>query len=80
MTLKNLSDFTFQSKYAKYLPDEQRRETWEECVMRSRAMMLEKYKNYPESIPFIVRAYDDVLSKKVLPSMRSMQFLSLIHI
>jgi len=74
MTLKNLSDFTFQSKYAKYLPDEQRRETWEECVMRSRAMMLEKYKNYPESIPFIVRAYDDVLSKKVLPSMRSMQF------
>ena len=74
MTTRNLSEFTFQSKYAKYLPEELRRETWEECVMRSRSMMLEKYKAYPEAIPFIVRAYDDVLAKKVLPSMRSMQF------
>jgi len=74
MTTKNLSEFTFQSKYAKYLPEQNRRETWEECVMRSRQMMLEKYKAYPEAVPFIVRAYDDVLAKKVLPSMRSMQF------
>lgn len=74
MTLKNLSDFTFVSKYAKYKPDEARRETWDECVLRSRAMMLEKYKDYPEVVPFVVRAYDDVLAKKVLPSMRSMQF------
>ena len=74
MTAKNLSEFTFQSKYAKYLPEERRRETWEECVMRSRSMMLEKYKAYPVAVPFIVRAYDDVLAKKVLPSMRSMQF------
>lgn len=74
MTTKNLSEFTFTSKYAKYLPEENRRETWEECVMRSRAMMLERYKAYPVAVPFIVRAYDDVLAKKVLPSMRSMQF------
>jgi ribonucleoside-diphosphate reductase alpha chain len=74
MTTKNMSEFTFTSKYAKYLPEENRRETWEECVMRSRAMMLRKYKAYPAAVPFIVRAYDDVLNKKVLPSMRSMQF------
>ena len=74
MTTKNLSDFTFTSKYAKYLPESKRRETWEETVMRSRAMMIKKYKDSPMAIPFIVRAYDDVLAKKVLPSMRSMQF------
>lgn len=74
MTIKNLSDFTFVSKYSKYDPSLGRRETWEECVKRSRSMMLKKYKAYPAAIPFIVRAYDDVLAKKVLPSMRSMQF------
>ena len=74
MTTKNLSDFTFVSKYSKYMEDRNRRETWEECVMRSRKMMIKKYKDYPLAIPFIVRAYDDVLTKKILPSMRSMQF------
>ena len=74
MTAKNMSEFTFTSKYAKFLPEHNRRETWEECVLRSRAMMLKKYKAYPAAVPFIVRAYDDVLNKKVLPSMRSMQF------
>ena len=74
MTTKNLSDFTFVSKYSKYLPSENRRETWQESVMRSRLMMLKKYAEYPEAIPFIVRAYDDVLNKKCLGSMRSLQF------
>lgn len=74
MTAKNMSEFTFTSKYARFIPEENRRETWEECVMRSRSMMLERYKAYPAAVPFIVRAYDDVLHKKVLPSMRSMQF------
>lgn len=74
MTTKNLSDFTFVSKYSKYLPSENRRETWQESVMRSRQMMLKKYAEYPEAIPFIVRAYDDVLNKKCLGSMRSLQF------
>lgn len=38
-----LSDITIYSKYAKYLPQLQRRETWEEIVDRYKAMMLDKY-------------------------------------
>lgn len=74
MTTKNLAEFTTVSKYARYIQEENRRESWEEMVLRSRAMMLEKYKGSPNVVPFIVRAYDDVMSKKVLPSMRALQF------
>ena len=74
MTTKNLSDFTFVSKYSRYLTEHNRRETWSESVMRSRQMMLRKYASHPEVVPFIVRAYDDVLNKKCLGSMRSLQF------
>jgi ribonucleoside-diphosphate reductase alpha chain len=74
MTTKNLSDFTFVSKYSRYIPEDNRRETWQESVMRSRQMMLKKYAKHPNVVPFIVRAYDDVLNKKCLGSMRSLQF------
>jgi ribonucleoside-diphosphate reductase alpha chain len=58
-------------KYARYLEKENRRETWEEIVTRNKEMHLKKY---PELSEEIEKAYIYVYAKKVLPSMRSMQF------
>ena len=58
-------------KYAKYLPEVQRRETWTELVDRNKAMHIKKY---PSIVDEITKAYKFVYDKKVLPSMRSMQF------
>ena len=66
-----LSDITVHMKYARYLPEKERRETWTEIVDRNKAMHVKKY---PELEDEINGAYEMVYNKKVLPSMRSMQF------
>mgnify|MGYP003650139705 FL=1 len=66
-----LSDITVHMKYARYLPEKERRETWTEIVDRNKAMHVKKY---PELEGEINGAYEMVYNKKVLPSMRSMQF------
>ena len=66
-----LSDITVHMKYARYLPSKNRRETWKELVTRNRKMHM---KRYPELKEEIREAYKYVYNKKVLPSMRSMQF------
>ena len=73
MTLSNeiLSDITVFMKYAKYHPELQRRETWHELVTRNKNMHIKKYPILAEEIE---KAYEYVLNKKILPSMRSMQF------
>ena len=73
MNLSNkiLSDITVHMKYAKYLPELQRRETWNELVDRNKAMHIKKYPNMESEI---TEAYKYVYDKKILPSMRSMQF------
>ena len=73
MTIANkiLSDITVHMKYARYLPEKNRRENWEEIVTRNKTMHLEKF---PELKLEIENAYTYVYEKKVLPSMRSMQF------
>jgi ribonucleoside-diphosphate reductase alpha chain len=58
-------------KYAKYLPEKNRRETWEELVDRNKAMHI---KTYPQLAAQINEVYKLVYDKKVLPSMRSLQF------
>jgi len=68
---KILSDITVHMKYARYLSDEQRRENWEELVTRNKEMHIKKF---PELVAEIEWAYELVYDKKVLPSMRSMQF------
>ena len=68
---KILSNITVFSKYAKYIPEVQRRETWEELVTRNKEMHLRKYPKIEEEIE---GAYKYVYEKKVLPSMRSLQF------
>ena len=78
-----LSDITVHMKYAKWLETEQRRETWEEICNRNRQMHLNTIKDR-EYISLdmkqvlydkIHETYDNyVIPKKILPSMRSMQF------
>jgi ribonucleoside-diphosphate reductase alpha chain len=73
MTISNqiLSDITVFLKYAKYVPELNRRETWDELVTRNKQMHLKKF---PKLADEIEAAYKFVYDKKVLPSMRSMQF------
>jgi len=66
-----LSDITVHMKYAKYVPDLQRRETWYELVTRNKEMHQKKYPHIKNEIE---DAYNYVYEKKVLPSMRSLQF------
>jgi ribonucleoside-diphosphate reductase alpha chain len=68
---KLLSAITTFMKYSKYLPDKQRRETWTELVDRNKNMHLEKFPQLKEEID---AAYTFVYDKKILPSMRSLQF------
>jgi ribonucleoside-diphosphate reductase alpha chain len=67
-----LSDITVYTKYAKYLPGKERRETWEELVTRNMEMHTSKFPEMKESIEAIYQNF--VFNKKVLPSMRSLQF------
>ena len=68
---KILSDITVHMKYAKYIPKLQRRETWEELVDRNKQMHIRKYPSLKNDIETY---YKYVYEKKVLPSMRSLQF------
>ena len=66
-----LSDITVYMKYARYLPKKKRRETWDELVTRNKNMHIKTYPHLKEEIENV---YQFVYDKKVLPSMRSMQF------
>ena len=67
-----LSDITVYMKYSKYVPELNRRETWSELVDRNKEMHQEKF---PQLKDEIEEAYKLVYAKKVLPSMRSLQFV-----
>jgi ribonucleoside-diphosphate reductase alpha chain len=66
-----LSDITVYNKYAKYIPELERRETWSEIVTRNKDMHISKFPNLKDEIE---KAYELVYAKKILPSMRSLQF------
>lgn len=71
--LQELQNYTFVSKYARWLEDKNRRETWKEAVDRVRGMMHTKYDEFgiSEDIDW---AYDMMYKKKVLGSQRALQF------
>lgn len=71
LSTKILSDITIHMKYAKYLPKEKRRETWQELVTRNKNMHIKKHPNLKKEIE---TAYEYVYDRKILPSMRSLQF------
>jgi len=71
--LQELQNYTFVSKYARWLEDKNRRETWKEAVDRVREMMHTQYDSFgiAEDIDW---AYDIMYKKKVLGSQRALQF------
>ena len=69
--LEALSNLTIFSKYAKFNSELKRRETWDEIVDRYQDMMIKKYPNLKDSI---VKSAELIRDKKVLPSMRALQF------
>ena len=66
-----LSQITVFSKYAKYIPEVKRRETWEEIVSRYEVMLMQKF---PDLKKEIMEKAKYIVDKKVLPSMRALQF------
>ena len=64
MNLNNriLSDITVYMKYAKFIPELNRRETWEELVTRNKEM---HQKKYPKLYNEIEENYRYVYKKKV---------------
>lgn len=72
--LLKISDY-IAFKYAKYLEEYGRRETWEETVERNAAMHLKKFQEYSDICEEIKWVYDNfVKPKKLVPSARSLQY------
>lgn len=69
---KILSDITIFNKYARYIPEINRREDWDELCDRNMAMHIRKYPQLKEEIKEVYKR--SVRTRKVLPSMRSIQF------
>lgn len=69
---KFLSDLVVYTKYANYSKDKGRRQTWDECVDVLMNMHIQKYPELENEIKDVFNKY--VYTKKVLPSMRSIQF------
>ena len=66
-----IQDYMLASRYARFLPEMGRRETFPEAVGRVRDMHLRAFPSAEEDIRW---AFDQVVDKRCLPSMRSMQF------
>lgn len=66
-----MSDIITHMKYARYLPVEHRREAYVEIIDRNKAMHIKKFPHLKDEIE---EAYKLVYEKKILPSMRSLQF------
>lgn len=73
MSLRELQNYTFISRYARYNKEKKRRETWKESTDRVRDMMLQKYAglNVDQDINW---AYDMMYKKRMLGSQRALQF------
>lgn len=68
MQLGDYENFIFKSRYARYRPEDSRRENWEETVARYCDFWLEKY---PDVFPY-AEVYDAIVAMEVMPSMRAL--------
>ncbi len=66
-----IADYIHVAKYARHRPELGRREVYEETVARVESMHAARF---PQLASEIREAFDLVRAKKILPSMRSMQF------
>jgi ribonucleoside-triphosphate reductase len=66
-----ISDYIVRTRYSRYIETEHRRESFSESINRVKLMHLERYPQITKELEW---AFDKVLAKEVLPSMRSVQF------
>jgi ribonucleoside-diphosphate reductase alpha chain len=66
-----MSDVVVYGKYARHDSTLKRRENWDEIVTRNALMHIKKYPELADEIPLV---YQDIYAKRIVPSMRSMQF------
>lgn len=71
-SLRVLSDIVVNIKYARYLPDKRRRETWVEVCARHKAMFVKRFPALQSELDGVYR--DFIVPKRILPSMRGLQF------
>lgn len=71
MSKEFLSNLVHYRTYAKYLPEQSRRESKEETIQRNLDMHCRKFPEFSEEIK---KAYQQVFEGRVVPSMRSFQF------
>ena len=67
-----LSSITIFGKYSRFVKELNRRETWDEIIDRNKSMHKSKYPLLADKIEEVYER--SVRTKKVLPSMRSLQF------
>ena len=61
---KILSDITVYMKYAKYIPELNRRETWHELVTRNKNMHIKKYPDLKDEIELLKKNNSLLLSNQ----------------
>lgn len=69
-----LSEIVINTRYARFSHEKQRKETWNELVQRNKQMHLNKFRGVEDIEKDINEAYRLIENKKLLPSMRSLQF------
>jgi ribonucleoside-triphosphate reductase len=69
-----LQEYTFKGKYAGWLAEKKRRETWGESIDRFCDMFLEQYANKPEVFKYVEVVRKALKRKEVLGSQRGLQF------
>lgn len=77
MSIKALSDYTVYSRYSRYLPEQKRRETWQETVERVFKMHERKFEKQLQNTDLrelVDFAKEQVNKKRVLGSQRALQF------
>ena len=78
LSIKDLQNYTFYSKYARYQQDHKRRETWNETIDRVFDMHRTFYKDKLDNNPDLQEHFDFaekmLRQKKVLGSQRALQF------
>ena len=75
MSVRELSDYTFVAKYARWIPEKKRRETWNETVARYFDFMqqhLRENTNYTLQPSIRKQLERAVLKLEVMPSMRAL--------
>lgn len=71
-SMQIFSDIVVHMKYAKYIKDRERRESFIEITDRNKEMHIKKYPHLKKEIEKVYA--DFICTKKILPSMRGMQF------